>query len=532
MWRHSSLLGAVLVYAAGVGLLTLATPIAVQALVSNVAFGTLLQPLVVLAALLFLGLGLRGGLKVMQAWVVEALQRQLFVDFAGEAATRLTRTSPKVLEERHGPELANRFFDIYTVQKSAASLLLGGLDAILTAGVGMVVLGFYHPILLAFDLVLVLVLAAWVGLLGRGGVGTAVIESKAKYALAHTLEQTLGQPLSTRSPQGRATVEQLIDQGASNYLVARSQHFRVVMRQLVGAVLLQAVSSAALLGVGGWLVIERQLTLGQLVAAEIIVTGVVAAFASLGKHAETYYDLLAALDKLGILLGLPHERLDGLTTRNEGTAASVSLLGLSTESGPKNVEIPAGARVRVVGSESAPCERMLGHLYGWSSGLVQRVRFDDLDTGDLSLDALRSQVAWVRGPEIWGGTVLENLRFEAPEADLAEVRRVLEMVGLEEVISALPDGLNTRLTPTGVPLAPHEALRLTLARALLRHPRVLLLGDAFDALRPNSRNELLQALASPAAPWTLVVCSYDKALDAWCSHSLDLEDGLLRECGR
>ena len=125
--RHD--LAVVLVYAIGVGVLTLATPIAVQALVNTVAFGTLLQPLAVLAFLLLVGLAFAAVLRALQAWVVEVLQRRIFLRFVADLSHRLPRVRLSAFDAAHGPELLNRFFDVFTVQKASSSLLLGGLDA-------------------------------------------------------------------------------------------------------------------------------------------------------------------------------------------------------------------------------------------------------------------------------------------------------------------------------------------------------------------------------------------------------------------
>jgi len=384
--RHSSMLASVLIYAIGVGVLALVTPIAVQALVSTVAFGTLLQPLVVLALMLFGGLALRGVLKVLQAWIVEALQRRLFIDFVELFAARLPRVSPTLLRERHGPELANRFFDVYTLQKATASLLIGGLDAVLTALVGMIVLAFYHPLLLALDILLVVALVGWVWVLGRGGVASAINESQAKYAVADALEQCVDHPITMRSRSGRHAIERLLDDRAADFLRARARHFSVVLRQLIGAVALQAFASAGLLGIGGWLVIERQLTLGQLVASELIVTGVVATFAALGKHAEVFYDMLAALDELDILASLEVEDPAGESPDRDTGPATCELIGLSLRSQPAaklNACLGAGTRVRVVGGNDSEREGLLRSLYG----------LDRPDTGHVRLNGLRRKLA-------------------------------------------------------------------------------------------------------------------------------------------
>lgn len=78
----------------------------------------------------------------------------------------------------------NRFFDIATVQKVSAQLLLDGITLVLTVAVGMTVLAFYHPYLLAFDIVLILAILLTMFVLGHGAVKTSIKESKTKYAMA------------------------------------------------------------------------------------------------------------------------------------------------------------------------------------------------------------------------------------------------------------------------------------------------------------------------------------------------------------
>jgi len=112
------------------------------------------------------------------------------------------------------------------------------------------------------------------------------------------------------------------------YLDARRRHFSVLMRQLLAILLPQALASTVLLAIGGWLVITGQLSLGQLVAAELIVAIVVDSFAKMAKHIESYYDLLTSVDKIGQLLDLPVERNDGLLTIPDGSGIVIQKLRL------------------------------------------------------------------------------------------------------------------------------------------------------------------------------------------------------------
>ena len=276
------------VYGIAIGLFSLAVPVTVQALVNSVAFTGLRQPLLVLTILLAMALGVWATLRALQLRVVEMLKRRLFVRIASEIAQRLPHVQHGAFETRNGPELLNRFFDIFTAQKAFANLLTQGLDAALVAGVGLVVLAFYHPILLAFDVVLIAtsVLVFWV--LGHGGVKSGIAESKAKYAVAGWLEEMARHPVLFKLEASRNFAAARTSELALTYLQQRDRHFGVVFRQFVGALSTQVLASVALLALGGMLVMERQLTIGQLVAAELIVTAVVASIISLGNKVETF----------------------------------------------------------------------------------------------------------------------------------------------------------------------------------------------------------------------------------------------------
>ncbi|MCA9020566.1 MAG: ABC transporter ATP-binding protein, partial [Planctomycetaceae bacterium] len=282
MKPESSDIWNIIIFALVTGLLALATPLAVETLVNTVAFGQLLQPLIVLALILLAFLSFSAALLGLQTYVVEIIQRRLFARVAADLSYRLPRVIPAAMEGESGRELVNRFFDVITVQKASSALLLDGISLVLNTLIGMTVLAFYHPWLLGFDVVLLSLIAFVIFVLGRGAVNSSIKESKAKYKIAAWLEDLVGCPIAFRY---RGAAEFALDQAdhlTYEYLSARKKHFRIVMRQIIFALALQAVASTALLGLGGWLVISGQLTLGQLVAAELIVTVIVGSFAKMG----------------------------------------------------------------------------------------------------------------------------------------------------------------------------------------------------------------------------------------------------------
>ncbi|MEZ6120561.1 MAG: hypothetical protein R3C28_28845 [Pirellulaceae bacterium] len=228
-------LWAVLIFSIVVGVLALATPIAIEALVNTVAFGRYLQPVFVLAFMLLTFMGFAAAIKTLITYVVEIIQRRLFIRVVEDLAYRLPRVQSTALDNTYGPELVNRFFDIVNVQKVAAKLLLDGVTVILQTIIGMIVLAFYHPFLLGFDLVLVICIGFVIFILGRGAVKTAIKESKTKYAIEAWLEELIRHPTAFKFHSGAQFGLDRADKLAVDYLNARKKHFRILLRQIIFA---------------------------------------------------------------------------------------------------------------------------------------------------------------------------------------------------------------------------------------------------------------------------------------------------------
>ncbi len=513
----------VVTYSIAVGLLSLVVPVAVQSLVNTVAFGSLLQPLVVLTLAVLAALGFSAVLNGFRVFVIEIIQRRIYARVAGDVAYRLLRVKAEAFDRHHGPELVNRFFDVVTVQKSAALLLMDGLSLLMQTLLGMTLLALYHPLLLAFDLFLILAIGGIIWGLGRGAVQSAILESKAKYATAAWLEEMAALTRTFKAGGAARFAMDRADRLAREYLSYRQSHFRIFMRQVVGSLALQAIASAALLGVGGFLVIDRQLTLGQLVAAELIVTVVVGGFSKFGKKFETFYDLLAAIDKLGALIDLPLERLGGETLTASERPADVRFRDVSFSLGGQTIlrsadwELPAGSAIGLTGPTGSGKTSLADLLFGLRRPNGGVLTIDGIDLRDLCLEELREQVAVVHDAELFSGTVLENVSVGRRHVDAAAVRGALETVGLLDDILDLPDGVQTQLSMSGRPLSPGQTARLAMARAIAGRPRLLILDGAFEKIdEPELRDQIAERIFDRANPWTLLCISSQPELLRRC----------------
>ena len=121
-------------YCIAIAILSLASPIAVEALVNTVAFGVLFWPVLAISLALMGCLALAAAIRAMQVFVVECLQRRLFARVVADYAHRFPALGLDHFRNQSGPELANRFFDVLTLQKSAATLLLDGLALVVKIG--------------------------------------------------------------------------------------------------------------------------------------------------------------------------------------------------------------------------------------------------------------------------------------------------------------------------------------------------------------------------------------------------------------
>jgi len=515
------------------GILYLATPLTADAVVNNFAFGSeqpvYVQALIVLAVFLMFLLGMLGILRAGQEYAMELIQRRIFVRLTADLAFRLPRVPLEVLEAHQGPELVNRFFDVVTVQKSASGLLLDGINVIFSTLIGLVVLGFYHPLLLIFAAILLVLLVLVIFLPGKRAVRTSIDESYAKHAVVGWLEQIAMFPLLFRVSGAAEMACSRADRLALDYLKARKSHFRILLGQVISLLGLQAIASAALLSIGGWLVLRAELTLGQLVASELIVASIVAAMSKLGKHLESWYDAMAAVDKLGYLVDLPIERESGEKPAVTESGLRVQVRGVSYASADglpvlqdQNLDIAPGSTLGIVSPGGLGGSALLDLLAGLREPGTGQVLLNGIDLRLWQLGELRRQVFLVRGQDIVQGTILENVRLGRPDIDIDAVNRALECVGLLGVVHRMNDGLETVLSPGGHPLTNSQRSRLILARAIIRKPQLLLVDEALDGLEIDTLEKLEAALFDAREPRTLVLVTRDPDLIRRCDHSVQL----------
>lgn len=303
------LLKAILVYAVFVEALSLAAPLAVQVLINTIGFGMMTQQLIVISGLLLIALAGAAVLRILQVFMVEHLSRRFFARALMDFSERLPITNNAGMAHR-----VHRFFEVASVDKTFFVLGLDLIALFLQLLAATVLLALYHPILLGFTAIMML--SAWlvVSLPFRRGLKRSIEESYAKYELAAFLDE--------------GKVDELERVGLwSRWRLAREAGFRISIGQQAGLHGIQVILAVALLFVGGGLVIEGQLTLGQLVAAELVAGTALLSLSKLGKQLPKVYDLITSFDKLGAVVDLPFDEVPtGFSTPPKPPSSQNSVL--------------------------------------------------------------------------------------------------------------------------------------------------------------------------------------------------------------
>ncbi|MGE0200774.1 MAG: peptidase domain-containing ABC transporter [Candidatus Melainabacteria bacterium] len=528
-----------IVYTVLSGLLSLVIPLTAQALVNTIAAGVFLQPLAVLTLILFVVLIFVGALRASQFFLVEILQRRIFAKVSLNLSERVPLIQHRAWLTEYMPEVMNRFFDVVNAQKTMAKILLEAPAALLQISIGLLLMAVYSPVLLAFDLFIIFFIIFVAFVLGKNGVNTSIQESEEKYRVAGWLEELARCQISFKVDGVPGYLYQRTDNHVVAYLNARRGHFQILFRQAIANHLFQALATAGILGIGGWLVIERQLTLGQLVASELVILILLTALEKLVALFQDWYDLLTSLTKIGHITDLPIERTDGirLETAPNGIAVHCQAVNFSYKPPTPvlsnlSLTVQPGEVVSLVGPSGAGKSTLAAMLCGFLEPDQGLIELNGIDVRTLQLQSLRQSVSLVSDTnEIFEGTIAENIGLGRKNVSAQDIRWALEISQLTEKIQTLPEGMQTPLLSSGVNLSRGQKQKLMIARGIVSRPKLLILDEAFTGIDERKKLRILDALLSPDNQWTVIDISHDSDVVMRSHRMMVLSDGRIQETG-
>ena len=531
-------IGHIYLYALVGGAISLSLPLGVQAIINLISGGQIATSWGVLIAFVTVGVGFSGALQVMQLALAENIQQRLFARSALEFAYRIPRVTYDAASGRYLPELVNRFFDTMTVQKGLAKLLLDIPLAILQIALSLILLAVYHPFFIAFGLFLVILLLLIFRYTGQRGLATSLEESSYKYKVAFWLEE-LGRNQGTFKMIGRTDMPlERTDELVGKYVDARKAHFKILLGQYSAMVVFKVVLTLLLLAIGGALVMNEQMNLGQFVAAEIVILLLINAVEKIILNIASVYDVVTALEKIGQVTDIELERTGGLqilsTSVDQGLEVRVKDLRYRSGWSERNVldgldlHLAPGEKVCIGGTTGAGRSTLLRILGGGIPAAAGSVTLDGHSMTSLDLEHVRSMIGDSLSDEnVFSGSVMDNITVGRKWITEDQLIEACKVTGLFDQLAMLPHGLLTQLDPQGARLPRSLVKRIVLARGIIGKPRLLLLEDSLKDWETEQREHLLGWITAAERPWTLLVVSNDTWVQERCTRVLHLKNGRL-----
>lgn len=471
-----------IVYGIGISLLSLATPVSVQMLINTVANIGLTTPLVVLSFTLFLLLLLAGGLNAMRIYIMDVFGRRFYARMVSEISLRTIYARNPYFDDRGKSELFNRYFDIIIVMKMVPNLLVGGFTIVLQTVVGFLLVSSYHPLLLAFNVAVALLIWLVWAIWGRRAMRSAIELSHRKHYSAAWLESLGHSNGFYKSEMHIDAALAQTDAVTGSYMEQHRKHFRHHFSQTLSFLFIYAAASAALLGLGGWLVIIGELSLGQLVAAELVLSVVFVGVSQMGIYLSYFYDVCGAVDELSLFFQVEQD----LPKEAHARIAGDSSLSFNKVVVSPNItlDFKVAARSRLcVYADSHRAQRVFTNLVrGHQEPDSGYIAVGGADLRELKAYEKRKEIIVLDRPNAVETSIREYLRLSGSSNETVDVMEVLEIVGLAETVTQLPHGLDTQIVGTGWPLSIVETMQLKLAAAIIGKPRILVLTQAYDGM--------------------------------------------------
>ena len=498
-------IGNIYIYAIFNGLLSLSIPLGIQSIINLIQSGSSSTSWAVLVIIVLIGLALAGVFQIFQLSVAERIQQRLFVNASLEFAYRIPRLKLSGLKDYYLPELVNRFFDVITVQKGLYKLLFDFSVASLQIVFGLILLSIYHPFFIAFGFFLIFLLLVFFRVTSGKGLETSLEESKHKYEVVSWLEE-LARNLSTFKMAGKTDLPmEQTDLLSGKYLRTRRAHFSVLIRQYSSLIFFKVFIAGGLLLLGGLLVFDQQMNIGQFVAAEIVIVQIISSVEKLVYSIETIYDVLTGLEKLGAVTDLELENQDEsdqIELKN-GEKLNIKLKNINLKS-PQwgheilkdiNLEIQHGKKIGIAGDMSAGKSSLLQLIAGLFDNYEGSLLYNGIPYNKVRLENLRSLIGDnLRQEEIFGSSILENISLRRDSVSNEDVSQLLDLVGLKDFVEDLPNGMFTQLQTSGLGLASSTRNRILMARSLAGTHSLLLLEDNWFDVSQDTRDKWLDYL--------------------------------------
>ena len=524
-------------YAVFAGLVQLAVPVGIQSIISFVLGGAISTSLVLLIIFVILSVFFSGFIQTNQMKITERIQQQLFARYSFRYAQALPNLNMQSVNNYYLPELTNRFFDTISLQKSISKLLIDIPGATIQILFGLVLLSFYHPVFIMFGILLLAVLFVILWYTGNRGLQTSLQESDHKYKVAGYLQEIARTAYSYKFGRNSTVHIETTDGHVTNYLKARTSHFKVLLFQYWTLISFKVSIIAAMLIVGSVLLVGQELNIGQFIAAEMVVMLVIDSVEKLILNLEKVYDVLTSVEKINKLLEKPTEKngIAEIESNNKGLGVAIRDLSFRFDSKQQilnnvNLSINAGEKICIAGINGSGKSTLLKVIAGVYPDFTGTLLINDIALSSYELRKLRSHIGMLfHSQDIIDATIKENICLGDNTITHQKLNELAEIIGLKEFIQSDQAGYDRHLHPSGQHLPARTIKKILLMRALVHKPKMLLLEEPWLGLEEQHATRIKEYLLKELPETTVIAVTNDPSFAERCHKSIIMSKGTISE---
>ncbi|MEN8765697.1 MAG: ABC transporter ATP-binding protein [Wenyingzhuangia sp.] len=501
-------------YAIISGVVNLSLPLGIQAIINYLQTGELTTSWIVLVVFVLIGIATNGKIQINQLRIVEDIQQSIFAKSAFEFAYRVPKIKQNNLDKVHAPELINRFFDVLTIQKGLPKILIDFSLSAFQIIFGLTLLTIYSSYFIILGISLFLILFLIFKITGPKGLKTSITESKYKYKLAGWLEEIAGNTKTFKIlNKGNLHLDKTDDINLK-YLKNREAHFKILIKQFMLFIGFKVWVAAALLVLGGYLVFNQQMNIGQFVASEIIIILIINSVEKITRIVETIYDVLTALDKIGFVTDLELDESSGngkMISNDDGV--SIDLVDVSFKYEEQDnyvfnnlsVSIKPKAKVWLKGNTGKGKSTLLNILARIQNIEEGNIFINGRPSDYYNLDSYQEEIGFISPYSgIFEGTIEENILVNR-EVATEDLDEVLEHLHLKSYLSNLSNGLKTQVFAKGRKMPKSIVQKIVLARYLVSKPSILLMEDPLQFIDDDEKKSIIDYVMDEKKSWTVIV---------------------------
>lgn len=518
-------------YAIIIAIIELSMPISIQLLINSVANTALFQPIIIIGIILFFLLGFSAMLRLMQKHLLEIYKQNSFVRLSSSMFVKSIYTDYDEFKKHNVGDLSSHYFEIFNIQSSASTLVVEGFISLLQILLCFTLASIYHPYFIVMNIIAIFVIWLSWAVFKKRAIILSVERSESKYMVFRWLNEIFSFNSKFKSKDVKQYALNKAYNLINDYIIKRKKYWKISFSQLTILTMLYVFLAITLFVVGSLLVIKGQLSLGQLVAAEILYSIALFGSSKLSSYFDLYYSLIASADELDHMFSTPNENntFDNQTNAKPNInspyifeLSNVSYTDFINHVHKFNFKIKPNSNNLLISDYEHTRSIVIELLSAITKPHAGQISFYGQNYNDYHAHTLRNYIYVINTPDIFSCSIYEYLSYGYNNVLNTDIDFAMQIVGLDSCIKALPDGINTTLINNGIPLHRNDIVQLKIARAILHKPPVIIITDILFLLQNDLRMRILKYFDT-CDNLTLIHISNTNSELIKCDHIINLD---------